>query len=366
MNTWWFLIIWLLYPLGQLVIMIRVMTTMSPQKPTTLWGCFGVAVWCASSGVTSHRGSSPVLHRARCSLCPADQGLRIPFYFFWGWNKWWMFRIISNLERYGWSLWVMGSVFQSWETMTSEQQLANCPLSLTGATHSGPGHLAQGWTHDKAGPYKSQAFFWVVFDHHKKDDDEIDLIAEPLTRPSMTRRMVTGQSCLAAWRFWVQAPNRRYFWGTKAAQGCSSMCEPLPASDQYLSCRCIAFSMFGPVWSSYMKTEYQQVPTQNIPKHPMFLYNHPVFNHLSLPLDQSEALQTIMASWFAADFGARFVITEEGGKDFIQWPWESWRDWTWWLLIHKRRKNHPQLIFFSPKLISLVRFWKYENEKNIL
>lgn len=30
------------------------------------------------------------------------------------------------------------------------------------------------------------------------------------------------------------------------------------------------------------------------------------------------ALQTIMASWFAADFGARFVITEEGGKDFIQ------------------------------------------------
>ena len=33
-----------------------------------------------------------------------------------------------------------------------------------------------------------------------------------------------------------------------------------------------------------------------------------------------EALQTIMASWFAADFGARFVITEEGGKDFIQCP----------------------------------------------
>lgn len=31
------------------------------------------------------------------------------------------------------------------------------------------------------------------------------------------------------------------------------------------------------------------------------------------------ALQTIMASWFAADFGARFVITEEGGKDFIQY-----------------------------------------------
>jgi len=27
-----------------------------------------------------------------------------------------------------------------------------------------------------------------------------------------------------------------------------------------------------------------------------------------------------MASWFAADFGARFVITEEGGKDFIQCP----------------------------------------------
>lgn len=31
------------------------------------------------------------------------------------------------------------------------------------------------------------------------------------------------------------------------------------------------------------------------------------------------ALQTIMASWFAADFGARFVISEEGGKDFIQY-----------------------------------------------
>lgn len=31
-----------------------------------------------------------------------------------------------------------------------------------------------------------------------------------------------------------------------------------------------------------------------------------------------QALQTIMASWFAADFGARFVISEEGGKDFIQ------------------------------------------------
>lgn len=33
-----------------------------------------------------------------------------------------------------------------------------------------------------------------------------------------------------------------------------------------------------------------------------------------------EALQTIMASWFAADFGARFVISEEGGKDFMQCP----------------------------------------------
>ena len=33
-----------------------------------------------------------------------------------------------------------------------------------------------------------------------------------------------------------------------------------------------------------------------------------------------KALQTIMASWFAADFGARFMISEEGGKDFIQCP----------------------------------------------
>eukprot|EP00931_Biecheleriopsis_adriatica_P096456 TRINITY_DN7010_c0_g1_i1.p1 TRINITY_DN7010_c0_g1~~TRINITY_DN7010_c0_g1_i1.p1 ORF type:complete len:5389 (-),score=1202.56 TRINITY_DN7010_c0_g1_i1:94-16260(-) len=31
------------------------------------------------------------------------------------------------------------------------------------------------------------------------------------------------------------------------------------------------------------------------------------------------ALQSIMASWFAADFGARFVISEEGGKDFMQY-----------------------------------------------
>jgi hypothetical protein len=29
------------------------------------------------------------------------------------------------------------------------------------------------------------------------------------------------------------------------------------------------------------------------------------------------ALQSIMGSWFAADFGARFAITEEGGRDFI-------------------------------------------------
>lgn len=31
------------------------------------------------------------------------------------------------------------------------------------------------------------------------------------------------------------------------------------------------------------------------------------------------ALQSIMGSWFAADFGARFVISEEGGKDFMQY-----------------------------------------------
>ncbi|CAE7560880.1 unnamed protein product [Symbiodinium sp. CCMP2456] len=30
------------------------------------------------------------------------------------------------------------------------------------------------------------------------------------------------------------------------------------------------------------------------------------------------ALQSIMASWFAADFGARFVISEEGGQDFLR------------------------------------------------
>jgi hypothetical protein len=32
-----------------------------------------------------------------------------------------------------------------------------------------------------------------------------------------------------------------------------------------------------------------------------------------------EALQCIMASWFAADFGVRFAISEEGGRDFIQY-----------------------------------------------
>jgi len=31
------------------------------------------------------------------------------------------------------------------------------------------------------------------------------------------------------------------------------------------------------------------------------------------------ALQVIMGSWFAADFGARFAITEEGGRDFVQY-----------------------------------------------
>eukprot|EP00437_Effrenium_voratum_P024126 CAMPEP_0181406206 /NCGR_PEP_ID=MMETSP1110-20121109/5153_1 /TAXON_ID=174948 /ORGANISM="Symbiodinium sp., Strain CCMP421" /LENGTH=1066 /DNA_ID=CAMNT_0023528613 /DNA_START=57 /DNA_END=3258 /DNA_ORIENTATION=+ len=31
------------------------------------------------------------------------------------------------------------------------------------------------------------------------------------------------------------------------------------------------------------------------------------------------ALQSIMASWFAADFGARFVISEEGGQDFLRY-----------------------------------------------
>jgi len=31
------------------------------------------------------------------------------------------------------------------------------------------------------------------------------------------------------------------------------------------------------------------------------------------------ALQSIMGSWFAADFGARFSISEEGGQDFVQY-----------------------------------------------
>ncbi|CAE8609104.1 unnamed protein product, partial [Polarella glacialis] len=31
------------------------------------------------------------------------------------------------------------------------------------------------------------------------------------------------------------------------------------------------------------------------------------------------ALQIITGSWFAADFGARFVVSEEGGKDFMQY-----------------------------------------------
>jgi hypothetical protein len=31
------------------------------------------------------------------------------------------------------------------------------------------------------------------------------------------------------------------------------------------------------------------------------------------------ALQTIMGSWFAADFGARFTINDEGGRDFVQY-----------------------------------------------
>uniref|UniRef100_A0A7S2JHE2 Uncharacterized protein n=1 Tax=Zooxanthella nutricula TaxID=1333877 RepID=A0A7S2JHE2_9DINO len=31
------------------------------------------------------------------------------------------------------------------------------------------------------------------------------------------------------------------------------------------------------------------------------------------------ALQSITGSWFAADFGARFAVSEEGGRDFIQY-----------------------------------------------
>merc|ERR550537_2010366 len=31
------------------------------------------------------------------------------------------------------------------------------------------------------------------------------------------------------------------------------------------------------------------------------------------------ALQAIMGSWFAADFGARFAINDEGGRDFVQY-----------------------------------------------
>merc|ERR1712083_227609 len=31
------------------------------------------------------------------------------------------------------------------------------------------------------------------------------------------------------------------------------------------------------------------------------------------------ALQSIMGSWFAADFGAKFSISEEGGQDFVQY-----------------------------------------------
>ena len=37
-----------------------------------------------------------------------------------------------------------------------------------------------------------------------------------------------------------------------------------------------------------------------------------------------------MASWFAADFGARFAISEEGGKDFIQWPGGVWEEVVMW------------------------------------
>ena len=31
------------------------------------------------------------------------------------------------------------------------------------------------------------------------------------------------------------------------------------------------------------------------------------------------ALQTIMGSWFAADFGAKFAINDEGGRDFVSY-----------------------------------------------
>jgi hypothetical protein len=77
----------------------------------------------------------------------------------------------------------------------------------------------------------------------------------------------------------------------------------------------------GAAFMQLMKV--QQIVAQNI--QPKALYDptdgnrDKLFLYIRATACIRSALQTIMASWFAADFGARFVVTEEGGKDFMQY-----------------------------------------------
>eukprot|EP00930_Biecheleria_cincta_P042926 TRINITY_DN29538_c0_g1_i1.p1 TRINITY_DN29538_c0_g1~~TRINITY_DN29538_c0_g1_i1.p1 ORF type:complete len:5332 (-),score=1004.55 TRINITY_DN29538_c0_g1_i1:66-16061(-) len=77
----------------------------------------------------------------------------------------------------------------------------------------------------------------------------------------------------------------------------------------------------GAAFTQLMKV--QQIVAQNI--QPKALYDpadgnrDKLFLYIRATACIRSALQSIMASWFAADFGARFVVTEEGGKDFMQY-----------------------------------------------
>eukprot|EP00929_Paragymnodinium_shiwhaense_P112708 TRINITY_DN80975_c0_g1_i1.p1 TRINITY_DN80975_c0_g1~~TRINITY_DN80975_c0_g1_i1.p1 ORF type:complete len:3310 (+),score=790.33 TRINITY_DN80975_c0_g1_i1:1463-9931(+) len=80
-------------------------------------------------------------------------------------------------------------------------------------------------------------------------------------------------------------------------------------------------SVRGAAFSQLMKV--QQIVAQDIPSH--FLYDNAdgkrakLFLYLRATACIRCALQCITGSWLAADFGPRFAISDEGGRDFIQY-----------------------------------------------
>jgi len=77
----------------------------------------------------------------------------------------------------------------------------------------------------------------------------------------------------------------------------------------------------GAAFSQLMKV--QQIVAQDIPSH--YLYDHAdgkrskLFLYLRATACIRSALQCITGSWLAADFGPTFAISDEGGRDFIQY-----------------------------------------------